>query len=328
VRRLNVLAAALLSVAVLPGCGSSGSSGGPGGTAAGSAPAPSSAAPAADLDVVDLSGLVFELAALGVPVAGGIYSADFSGPTLDGIEGLDPAVKAKTLEAPAVTDGLTLDLEALAQLDPDLIVIDESYVQYYEDTLDRARQIAPVTVIPSGTWQQTTLALADAVGVRPAGESRVAAAESAVAALTASVRDAGKAGSSVSLLRYFQQPLAFVPPSLPSQVVEAAGLVQPAAQGPGTANDGGLPDAQAQKKLSQEVLGSHDADVLVFGYSSDAKTELADFTALPVVSRLPVVKAGHVGTVPYFLWALNSAVGVDRITADLQSIVVDGTYAS
>jgi len=323
VRRLNALAA-LLSVAVLAACGSSGSTA----PAASSAPPASSAAPAAaDLDVVDLSGLVFELAALGVPVAGGIYSADFSGPTLDGIEGLDPAVKAETLAAPAVTDGLALDLEALAGLDPDLIVIDESYLQYYADTLDRARQIAEVTVIPSGTWQETTLALADAVGVRAAGERRVADAESAVTALTTSVRDAGKAGDSVSLLRYFQQPLAFVPPSLPSQIVTAAGLVQPEAQGPGTANDGGLPDAQAQKKLSQEVLGAHDADVLVFGYSSDPKTELATFTKLPVVSRLPVVEAGRVGTVPYFLWALNSAVGVDRITADLQSIVVDGTYA-
>lgn len=319
-RRTTVLAT-LAAVAVLSACGGSDD------TATGSAPSSPSPSAAADLDVVDLSGLVFELAALGVPVAGGIYSAEFSGPTLDGIEGLDPQVKAATLAAPAVTNGLELDLEALARVDPDLIVIDESYEQYYADTLDQARQVAEVKVIPSGTWQETTLALADAVGERPAGERRVAEAEASVGELTKAVSEAGKAGSSVSLLRYFQEPLAFVPPSLPSQVVSAAGLVQPAAQGPGTPNDGGLPDAQAQKKLSQEVLGAHDADVLVFGYSSDPAGELATFTALPVVAQLPVVTAGRVGTAPYFLWALNSAVGVDRIVADLQSVVVDGTYA-
>ncbi|HEU0102506.1 MAG TPA: ABC transporter substrate-binding protein [Mycobacteriales bacterium] len=313
-----VAAAALL---VLSGCGGSATEQT---AAAGPTASPSAEA---DLDVVDLSGLVFELAALGVPVAGGIYNAEFSGPTLEGIEGLDPQVKATTLAAPTVTEGLELDLEALARVDPDLIVIDESYVQYYAGTLDRARQVAEVKVIPSGTWQATTIALAEAVGVPDAGRRRVAEAEQAVTTLTGAVGAAGKAGSSVSLLRFFQEPLAFVPPSLPSQIVTAAGLVQPAAQGPGTPNDGGLPDAQAQKKLSQEVLGAHDADVLVFGYSSAAASELATFRALPVVAQLPVVKAGRVGTVPYFLWALNSAVGVDRIVSDLQSIVVEGTYA-
>jgi len=322
-KKLIVAATAVL----LTGCGSgSGSDGAaaPSTSAPTAAPTPSAAA---DLAVVDLSGLVFELAALGVPVAGGIYSAEFSGPTLDGIDGLDPQVKAETLAAPAVTEGLELDVEALVEVDPDLIVIDESYVPYYGDTLDQAREVAEVKVIPSGTWQATTLALADAVGRHDAGQQRVTAGETAITDLTAAVSGAGKAGTSVSLLRYFQQPLAFVPPSLPSQVVTAAGLEQPAAQGPGTENDGGLPDAQAQKKLSQEVLGKHDADVLVFGYSSDADKELATFEELPVVAQLPVVRSGRVGTVPYFLWALNSAVGVDRIVDDLQSIVVDETYA-
>ena len=95
-----------------------------------------------------------------------------------------------------------------------------------------------------------------------------------------------------------------------------AGLAIPEAAS-GLANEPVFPDYHAQAFVSPELLGDFDADLLVL---AEAVPDDGDnVIAQPTLQGSRAVNAGAVLRVPYFLWALNSAVGVNQICEDLIS---------
>lgn len=273
-----------------------------------------------DPRVIDLADNVFDLATLGVVPVGTAYGADYLRPTLEPL-GLDPAVVEQVLAAELVADSFVPDVEAILALEPDVVLTTEGYTGYYPEQLEVLRGATTVEVLPDADWAERTRALAEAVGRGEDGRARVAAVQERLARLTADVEAAGLAGTTVSLLRLFppDQVYAFVPPSLAATIVADAGLVQPAVQLQAVP-DAALPAYAAQAPFAQETLTDHDADVLLLGEAGEG--DLEAFTAGPVASRLSAVQEGRVAAVPYFLWALSSAVGAEQIAADLEQHVL------
>lgn len=273
--------------------------------------------------VVDLADNVFDLAVLGVPPVANIYGSDFLEPVLGYLE-LPAGVRAGVLDGSLAISGGTADikinLEAVAALRPELILVTEQFVVLLgEQTMSELRAIGEVVVIPDGpSWQERSRAVAAAVGLDGRGNDRINEAQASIDELADTVRERGLRGREVSLLRTFtEQFLAFVPPSLASTIVAQVGLTQPAAQLTEHPADSlyPAPGYAAQVFFSLERLGDHDADLIVV--IANSPTEAERILDDPLLAAGRAVSAGAVHVAPYFLWALNSAIGVQQICADL-----------
>lgn len=247
--------------------------------------------------VVDLGDSLFDLAQMGVPVKGNIYGSQFLAAVLDHVDGIAPEVRAGVLAGQTMTAArFELNVEAVAALRPDLVLITDQFTRLFGTGFERVQALAPVTVIPDAApWQERTRAIATAVGRLDAANERIARVEERFRRLKSRAQAAGRAGTRVGVLRPFQeQVLAFIQPSLASQIIAEVGLTQPSAQLAQQPPDSPFPGYAAQIFVSLGRLGDFDGDVRVVP-SLDTKADpLKAFAPAAPVQSLRAVRAGTV----------------------------------
>jgi iron complex transport system substrate-binding protein len=219
-------------------------------------------------------------------------------------------------DAPQVWSGREYNYEAIAALAPDLIVnVSSDGLQATHDTL---AAIAPTIALPAGaspyaaTWQDTTLLVAEALGLGAEGGGLVADVEAYLSDLAA--QNPGFAGRTVTYLDVLQGA-AYAGGRDATAITTMGELgLEPVPY----IRD--LPGAETQIPISNELLSNVDADVLLvypFG-----ETEEATLAANPALAGLPAVQAGDV----YWLQDLSLSApsvlsipyGVDGLVPFLQ----------
>ncbi|NHC14114.1 ABC transporter substrate-binding protein [Motilibacter deserti] len=148
------------------------------------------------------------------------------------------------------------DLEKIAALQPDLILVDGT-TSSDESVIGKLRGIAPtVFVSVSGQdWKTAFTAQADALGRAAQGEKVLSDYEARVEQIKGALGP--NAGATVSIVRWSGQPQVLMKELLPGKVVADLGLARPASQnmeGPGHS----VP-------ISLENLQEIDADWVFFG---------------------------------------------------------------
>ncbi len=274
-----------------------------------------------DAVVVDLGDLLWDLAILDIPVAGNIYGSDFLAEQIVDVDGIEPEVLDRILEAPIVTsDGV--DVELIATIDPDVILTTAFFGMFYETPAELDR-VGPVVTIDDLTvdWRERSLAVAELAGRTDEMQARIDATESAIADLAERVAAAGLEGRTVSFVRAVGegQFTTFARESTPFQVIDAVGLAAPAAIDVDQDSDSPFPFYAAQRFLSLELAPDVEADVVFVGFVPEGADPAA---ALPGAEALiPALSDGRALDVNYFLWALNSVVGVEEIVEDLERAI-------
>ncbi|NHC45397.1 ABC transporter substrate-binding protein [Motilibacter aurantiacus] len=148
------------------------------------------------------------------------------------------------------------DLEKIAALQPDLILVDGT-TSSDESVIGKLRGIAPTVFVSEGgqDWKAAFAAEAEALGRAAEGEKVLADYETRVEQVKAALGP--NAGASVSIVRWSGQPQVLMKELLPGKVVADLGLTRPASQdmdGPGHS----VP-------ISLENLQDIDADWVFFG---------------------------------------------------------------
>lgn len=183
------------------------------------------------------------------------------------------------------------DVEAIAALHPDLILVNIAGKDDAAAMYTSLSAVAP-TVATHGTgqyWKVDFLLLADALGKREAAQAEIDAVTAAAASAGAGLTSPG----TVSLLRKNGDKLrVFGPLSFPGSLVAEMGLARPASQQftTGVSTD-----------LSEETLDQADGDWLLYAVQGGDESEA---TALPLWSSLGAVSAHHAVEVdddPFFL---------------------------
>lgn len=184
-----------------------------------------------------------------------------------------------------VGDGGSFDIEAVAALEPDLIIL----VDWELEEAEKTRLVAPTVVIPPNLPFLDHLAfLADAVGMKGAYEERLAAYRGKIEKIKALIGNP----SAISVSRFDLSPegLWYYPNwGAVDQVITDIGLSRPAIEAQATEN---------LTAISFERLPEFDADILiashahVFGQTIEALTTQWDDVA-PFWRDLPGVTAGR-----------------------------------
>lgn len=315
-RRARVLAGLALAAALtLTACGSSG------GNADSEPPAD---APGDAPRVVDLLDTTFDLARLGIPVvANGYLDPSFVESQLAEVD-LPPDVAEAVRAAPSVNTGDGIDTEAVAAADPDIILLTQTSIETFQADREALEEFADVVLLPEDlTWQERTVAIGEAVDRQAEAEELVSQAEQSIETLGSTVQEAGVAGSTVSPMRLDVPDfgaLALIPPSIASTTIADAGLTQPEPQLADPPPYPGVADYYALTEVAIERLPEHDGDViLALARGGAGATSAVDGN--PLWEQMSAVQADRVVEVPYLLWALNSATGVEQITEDLTEVV-------
>lgn len=212
------------------------------------------------------------------------------------------------------------DLEAIASLQPDLIV---SLQFRHEAIYDQLSGIAPTVLSPhdSEGWRGGFLVFADALNRNEAAPAVVEAFDSRVAELQTSLGDA--IDQSVSVIRVLTgqvrsyQASSYQASSFSGTVLAAVGLPRPESQQ-------GTEDTWLEQ--ATETLNEVDADVLfVTLWSGSTEDDLNQLLDNPLWATQPVVQANRVYQVPYEYWM--TAIGylaAGLILDDLAPYLVEG----
>lgn len=207
------------------------------------------------------------------------------------------------------------DLEAIAALQPDLIV---SLQFRHEAIYDQLSGIAPTVLSPhdSEGWREGFLVFADALNRNEAAPAVVEAFEARVAELQTGLGDA--IDQTVSVIRVLTgQVRSYQASSFSGTVLAAVGLPRPESQQ-------GTEDTWLEQSLEQ--LDEVDADVLfVTLWSGSTADDLNQLLDNPLWATLPVVQANRVYQVPDEYWM--TAIGylaAGLILNDLATYLVEG----
>lgn len=205
---------------------------------------------------------------------------------------------------PEVWLGMDINYEAVATIDPDLIVFANSGMD--AAVHERLSAIAPTVALPAGaspwaaTPQEMTLVIAQALGRE---EDGIALNAELDAYLTAQ-RDRYSvfAGKSLSYLDIFQRTIfAYPAESIVTNILLSAGL-EPS---------GGivsLTEGASYLDVSEERLAEFDADVLVI--DSHGRSLEALGAELPTFARLDAVREGRVFLIEDMALATNSPLSI------------------
>lgn len=220
------------------------------------------------------------LLALGIqPVA---IRSQFGFPT-----GVGPWAEALLTTTPVVWGGRELNFEAIAAVEPDLIVFANSGGDAQE--YDLLSQIAPTVYLPSGAnpWEattaQTTLLIAEAVGRRTDGEALLADLDAYLAQKRAEHPEF--AGKTANYLDIYPGGIAsYSDDHIVNGALYALGFVP-------TAQSVSVPNDQSSEMVSPELLPDYDADiVLVYPFDRNLEQLVAE---TPTLSALPSVEDGR-----------------------------------
>jgi iron complex transport system substrate-binding protein len=314
--RPAVTALAVVALGLVTGCGSSGGDTAP--TAASDGAAASDSAFPRTIThhqgetvieskperVVALdNSLVEAVVALEVPLVGGIGSyrdqtgfPDYLGEAVADTEDVGP------LETP--------DLEAIAALEPDLIV---SASVRHEALYDQLSAIAPTVFVETTgpIWKQNITDLGEALGEEDKAEEVLAAYETRAAELGAAINE--KAGDpTVSMVRFLDGPTRlYVNKSFSGIVFQDMGLARPEAQD--------VDDFVVE--VGEEEIRKADGDHIFVTTFSGGEGSAERFRSNPLWQELEGVKAGNVHEVEDAVWMTSvSLQGAHLMMDDMAEI--------
>ncbi|WIJ24949.1 ABC transporter substrate-binding protein [Devosia sp. RR2S18] len=223
---------------------------------------------------------------LGAPLVGaGFQSGEDGQVFLRGASDIFGASFVDELGLATVGNPNEPDIEAIAALEPDLIILTD----YQQSIFDQAARIAPTIVVEGNLPFLEHLAfLADAAGMQGEYESRLAAYRAKIEDLQATLGDAS--AITVSRLDLWEDGLWYYPNwGAIDQVINDVGFSRPPIQAEATENI---------SALSFERLPEFDADVILssraprFGQTIAMLEEQWD-AAAPFWRQLPGVTAGN-----------------------------------
>ena len=200
-----------------------------------------------------------------------------------------------------------LNLEAIAELKPDLIVgsklrADKVYGQLSD--------IAPTvfSIRPGFPWKENFLLVADSLGLEKEAEGVL----NRYAQRAAGIKKAVKPGTRVSLVRFMPGRIRlYANKSLIGVVLKDAGLARPEKQDVD----------ELAVEVSPENIGEAGGDVLFYSsYGQPDATGQSKVTSGPAWKGLAPVKAGKAYAVEDDVWFLGlGPTGADQILSDLES---------
>ncbi|BET52312.1 MULTISPECIES: ABC transporter substrate-binding protein [Streptomyces] len=268
--------------------------------------------PAAPKKVVTLSEPTLDAAlALGVEPVGATAGR--------GQQGVSTYLAAKAGKADVVATVAEADMEKLAALQPDLILLDETTAVKKE--VSKLESIAPtvVTAKLNEDWKKAFTATADALNQKAAAEKLLSDFDADVAAAKGKLGE--NAGAVVSVVRWQNKAPSAVGRGVGhvGATLTALGLDRPKdQQGAGTGHS---------EPVSLEKLSTIDGDWLflgTLGEKTDGEKAYAEARKVPNFGKLKAEREGHVVVVQGSAW--NSAGGplaarvvLDDLTAALTS---------
>lgn len=202
-------------------------------------------------------------------------------------------------EATWVGDLLSPNLEAIAALDPDLILT--SAVRH-EAIYSQLSEIAPTiaTASAGGGWKENILVSAEATGRDDFAQQLIADYEARAAALGAAVNEAA-GDPEISVVRFLDVIRLYQPTSFSGVVLADAGLARPESQ---------RDPEEFIRVISEEELALADGDVLIYTVFDDeaAEEQAAAIQDRPLWGTLDAVQRGDVHAVSDDHWM--SGVGL------------------
>ncbi|MEV6328645.1 iron-siderophore ABC transporter substrate-binding protein [Streptomyces sp. NPDC051909] len=228
----------------------------------------------------------------------------------EGDDGIPTYLKKDAGEPKSVGTINNLNLEAIADLEPDLILGSQLRAA---DKYDELSKIAPTvfSIRPGFTWKENYLLNAAALDRTDEAKAKLAAYETKAKQLGA---DIGPNKPKVSMVRYLPGKIRlYAKASFIGTILEDAGLPRPANQ---QVNDLAV-------EVSPEKIDQADGDWIFTGVYGDPKATKRDTAqANPLWKNLRAVRAGQAKDVPDETWYLGLGVTaansvLDDLRADL-----------
>lgn len=225
----------------------------------------------------------------------------------------------ETAEIPAVGSFNAPSLEAIAALEPDLILIGGVFPGI-ADLPDQLTAIAPtvITFALGDDWQSAFLGTADALNRTAEAEAWLADYGDQVAVAQAAFGD--DAGATVSIVRWNPDgPVIMAGNSFASRVVQDLGLMRPpshlAIEGQGHS-----------PTLSLELLEEIEADWLFVGtLNPDGAEAMGAAEANSLYQQLDVVQANRAVAVDGTVWtSLGGPLAALEVVEDVRAALADG----
>lgn len=195
------------------------------------------------------------------------------------------------------------DLEAIAALDPDLILGSDVRVKDFYDELSA---IAPTVFSETVgvTWKENFQLHAEALGREEEAEELLSEYETRAEEVGAKVPD----DTEVSIVRFVPGEIRlYAQENFIGTVLEDAGIARPAAQDV----------AEFSVTVSPEQIDQASGDVVFVGtYGDPAETDGPAVLGGPLWKRIPAVEAGDVHTVDDDIWFLGTGVGAAQLVLD------------
>jgi iron complex transport system substrate-binding protein len=191
----------------------------------------------------------------------------------------------------------------------------------FVEATEQYNEVAAIVVDFAATWQQQLNQIASALGAEGAAAALTTRIDQAIARLRDDLDSAGRAGQTVSVIAGSADgPFALSRTGLVGQLLGEVGLGRPAAQDVDTVSTAPFID------ISDEVLASHDADVIIRLAGPSYPT--SSLESSPLWSTLTAVGAGEVYDVTAEMWFAASAFSLDWIIDDLRAVLLgDGVVA-
>ncbi|MFE1956217.1 ABC transporter substrate-binding protein [Streptomyces sp. NPDC059524] len=233
----------------------------------------------------------------------------------EGDEGIPTYLKKEAGNPKNVGTINSLNLEAIANLKPDLILGSELRAAKLYPQLSK---IAPTvfSIRPGFTWKENYLLNASALDKRDRAEANLAAYEKDVKQLGADVKKAnGGKAPTVTMLRYMPDRIRlYAKASFIGTILDDAGIPRPKNQQ--------IDDLAAE--ISPEKIDSADADWIFTGVYGDAKkTQRSSAEDNPLWKNLKAVKDGQAKDVPDETWYLGLGVtAAHEVLNDLRGDLV------
>ncbi|MFE5301473.1 ABC transporter substrate-binding protein [Streptomyces sp. NPDC056632] len=228
----------------------------------------------------------------------------------EGDDGIPAYLKKDAGSPKSVGTINNLNLEAIANLQPDLILGSQLRAA---DKYDELSKIAPTvfSIRPGFTWKENYLLNAAALDRTGEAKSKLAAYETKARQLGA---DIGPNKPTISMVRYLPGKIRlYAKASFIGTILQDAGLPRPANQ---QVNDLAV-------EVSPEKIDQADGDWIFTGVYGDPKATKRDTArANPLWKNLEAVKAGRAKDVPDETWYLGLGVTaansvLDDLRADL-----------
>ncbi|WP_175477160.1 ABC transporter substrate-binding protein [Ruania alba] len=231
-------------------------------------------------------------------------------------------------EAEVLGTELEPDLEAIAALEPDVILGSKLR---HEALYDQLSQIAPTVFSETigVTWKENVSLWSEALCLEEEGEQIVTEYEERAAALGSALAERDEADTEVSMIRFMPDQVRIYLTGFPGSVLRDAGLQRPEAQ---QVEDWASSDQLIE--ISEERIPEMDGDVIFQMVSSEhyaqqgsqtVDEQIERWTSTDLWQNLSAVQAGNVVVVDESHWNLGGGIGsANAMLDDLEDHFLDG----